>query len=214
MKFKKIIAATIAAALSVSAVAVSASAYEFGTKNRLAWDPEVLVPAEEFAELAEKPVITLTLETREMPDGYYCVKPCWDGATGWEFIKDESATAPAMPETQDSYTIEKDQTTLTFTVPASMIDTIKENGIHFLGYAVNLKTMTLSDTVPGGDAATTTAAEPASTDAPATTTGAAGDVQKPTDDKNQPNTGIEGVAVIAGIAVIAAGAIVVSKKRK
>lgn len=209
MKLKKLIASTVAAALSVSAVAVSASAYEFGTKNRLAWDPEVLVPAEEFAELAEKPVITLTLETREMPDGYYCVKPCWDAENGWDFIMDETDNCPAMPDAKDSYTIEKDQTTLTFTVPERMIPTIKENGIHFLGYAVNLLTMTLSAEVPGAPAAS----DPATSDQ-APETSAAGDTNEPTNDKNSPDTGVEGVAVVAGIAVIAAGAIVISKKRK
>ena len=35
-----------------------------------------------------------------------------------------------------------------------------------------------------------------------------------TDDKNTPDTGVEGVAVEAGIAVLAAGAIIVAKKRK
>lgn len=205
MKLKRLIASTIAAALSVSAVAVSASAYDFGTQNRLAWDPEVLVPAEEFAELAEKPVITLTLETREMPDGYYCVKPCWDAETGWDFIMDETENCPTMPDAKDSYTIEKDQTTLTFTVPDRMIPTIKENGIHFLGYAVNLLSMTLSEK----------SSAPAATDpAPDNSGSVEGDTQQPTGDKNIADTGIEGVAVVAGIAVIAAGAIVISKKRK
>ena len=209
MKLKRLIASTVAAALSVSAVAVSASAYDFGTKNRLAWDPEVLVPAEEFAELAEKPVITLTLETREMPDGYYCVKPCWDAENGWDFIMDETDTCPTMPEAKDSYTIEKDQTTLTFTVPERMIPTIQENGIHFLGYAVNLLTMTLSE-----EAAASAPANDPTDDNKAPEADAAGDTNQPTGDKNSPDTGVEGVAVVAGIAVIAAGAMVISKKRK
>ena len=42
----------------------------------------------------------------------------------------------------------------------------------------------------------------------------AGDTTQSTDDKNSPDTGVEGVAVVAGLAVIAAGAIVVAKKRK
>ena len=208
MKLKRLIATAVAAALSVSAVAVSASAYEFGTKNRLAWDPEVLVPAEEFAELAEKPVITLTLETREMPDGYYCVKPCWDAENGWDFIMDETPNAPAMPDAKDSYTIEKDQTTLTFTVPERMIPTIQENGIHFLGYAVNLLTMTLSAEAANDAPANEPAADDNNTAEPA------GDTTAPVADKNSPDTGVEGVAVVAGIAVIAAGALVISKKRK
>lgn len=208
MKLKRLIASAVAAALSVSAVAVSASAYEFGTKNRLAWDPEVLVPAEEFAELAEKPVITLTLETREMPDGYYCVKPCWDAENGWDFIMDETPNAPAMPDAKDSYTIEKDQTTLTFTVPERMIPTIQENGIHFLGYAVNLLTMTLSAEAANDAPANEPAVDDNNTAEPA------GDTTTPVADKNSPDTGVEGVAVVAGIAVIAAGAMVISKKRK
>lgn len=42
----------------------------------------------------------------------------------------------------------------------------------------------------------------------------AGDTTQNTGDKTTPDTGVEGVAVVAGIAVIAAGAIVVAKKRK
>ena len=43
---------------------------------------------------------------------------------------------------------------------------------------------------------------------------AAGDVNQPTADKNSPDTGIEGVAVVAGLAVVAALGVVVAKKRK
>lgn len=41
-----------------------------------------------------------------------------------------------------------------------------------------------------------------------------GDTSAPTTDKNTPDTGVEGVAAVAGIAVLAAGAIIVAKKRK
>ncbi len=44
--------------------------------------------------------------------------------------------------------------------------------------------------------------------------GGNGDTNATTPDKNTPDTGVEGVAVVAGIAVLAAGAIVVAKKRK
>ncbi|HBH94425.1 MAG TPA: hypothetical protein DDX91_01640 [Ruminococcaceae bacterium] len=72
--------------------------------------------------------------------------------------------------------------------------------------AVTFTISGISDNEANGDA----------TEAPEgdTTTGAAGDVNKPSTDKNQPNTGVEGVAVVAGLAVLAAGAIVVAKKRK
>ncbi len=45
-----------------------------------------------------------------------------------------------------------------------------------------------------------------STDAPAT--------DAPATDKTSPDTGVEGVAAVAGLAVVAAGAVVLSKKRK
>lgn len=210
MKLKRLIASTVAAVLSVTAVAASASAYDFGTQNRLSWDPAVDVPAEEFAELAEKPVITLTFETREMPDGWYGIKPCYDAESGWDFVTDASNQAE-LTEGKDCYLIQKEQTTMSFTVPEAMIPVIKENGIHFLGYAVNLKTMTLSAAASGD-----TPTEPAGTDAPAgTEPNAGGDTQTPTGgDKTNADTGVEGVAVVAGLAIISAGAIIVSKKRK
>lgn len=43
---------------------------------------------------------------------------------------------------------------------------------------------------------------------------AAGDTNTATPDKNNADTGVEGVAAVAGIAIIAAGAIVIAKKRK
>ncbi|MBQ8171901.1 MAG: NPXTG-anchored protein [Oscillospiraceae bacterium] len=43
---------------------------------------------------------------------------------------------------------------------------------------------------------------------------ASGDVNAPTTDKQSPDTGVEGVAAVAGVAVLAAGAVLVSKKRK
>ncbi len=59
-------------------------------------------------------------------------------------------------------------------------------------------------------------AAPAETEAAATDAAApAGDANAPaTADKNNADTGVEGVAAIAGIAIVAAGAVIVSKKRK
>ena len=60
----------------------------------------------------------------------------------------------------------------------------------------------------GGDAAAED--DGAATEAPAAT----GNTSTTTSDKNNADTGVEGVAVVAGIAVLAAGAIVIAKKRK
>ena len=61
------------------------------------------------------------------------------------------------------------------------------------------------------------AAEAPAEDAPAADTSApaAGDVAGATDSsKGSPDTGVEDVAVVAGLAIVAAGAVLVSKKRK
>ena len=55
--------------------------------------------------------------------------------------------------------------------------------------------------------------EPEQTQAPASTE-AAGDVNQPVADKNNADTGIEGVAAVAGLAVVATLGVVVAKKRK
>lgn len=54
----------------------------------------------------------------------------------------------------------------------------------------------------------------AATDTTANDTAVAGDTTTATADKASPDTGVEGVAVIAGIALVATGAIIATKKRK
>ena len=73
--------------------------------------------------------------------------------------------------------------------------------------------MTVNFTVSGIEASsepTTDATTDAATEAPA------GDANNApsTSDKNNADTGVEGVAAVAGVAIIAAGAIIIAKKRK
>lgn len=69
-----------------------------------------------------------------------------------------------------------------------------------------------AETTAAPSAEETTQAAPAETTAaPAQ---AAGDTNTATADKNNADTGIEGVAAVAGLAVLAAGAVVIAKKRK
>ena len=89
-----------------------------------------------------------------------------------------------------------------------------------LGHVQGLKSLTIAYSAPdaapaedeGGDAAP---AEDEGTAAPAEDEGTAGtgNTSAPTTDKQNANTGVEGVAVVAGLAIIAAGAVVVAKKR-
>ena len=67
---------------------------------------------------------------------------------------------------------------------------------------------TATDDTASDDAATDDSAD-TTTDAASTTDGAAA-----AGDKTTPDTGVEGVAAVAGLAIVATGAVIVSKKRK
>ena len=90
-------------------------------------------------------------------------------------------------------------------------DTSKDAPIDAAGFSFD-DTLSVTFTVSGiggGDAAaddtaaTTGDAATADAEAPAATT----------DGKGSPDTGVEGIAVVAGVAALAAGAVIVSKKR-
>lgn len=231
MKFKKLVASTVAAVLSVSAVAVTASAYDIpASKQILDW-VAVNIPAEEFADLsADNPYITIEVAKDINPDGYHCVKPILND---WTPMFEESMTKFASrfaksPNFNDSsYSVasgddETDEANkfeyskVTFEVPASMIDTVKAEGMSIAGKGAKATKIYVATEKPtvfydvDGNVLTDGASSTPSGDNNST----AGDVNQTTGDKNSPDTGVEGVAVVAGIAVIAAGAIVISKKRK
>ena len=89
-------------------------------------------------------------------------------------------------------------------------DTSKDAPIDAAGFSFDDSlsvTFTVSGTGMGA------AADDTATDA---TTGDAADdtATTTTPDKGSPDTGVEGIAAVAGVAVLAAGAVLVSKKRK
>ena len=88
-------------------------------------------------------------------------------------------------------------------------DTSKDAPIDAAGFSFD-DSLSVTFTVSGtgmGAAADDTAAD-------ATTGEAADDTATTTPDKGSPDTGVEGIAAVAGVAVLAAGAVLVSKKRK
>ena len=88
-------------------------------------------------------------------------------------------------------------------------DTSKDAPIDAAGFSFD-DSLSVTFTVSGtgmGAAADDTASD-------ATTGDAADDTATTTPDKGSPDTGVEGIAAVAGVAVLAAGAVLVSKKRK
>jgi len=91
-------------------------------------------------------------------------------------------------------------------------DTSKDAPIDAAGFSFD-DTLSVTFTISGtgmGDAAASddNAADAATVDAEAPADNAAA-----SDGKGSPDTGVEGIAVVAGVAALAAGAVIVSKKR-
>ena len=89
-------------------------------------------------------------------------------------------------------------------------DTSKDAPIDAAGFSFDdSQSVTFTASVTGMGAS----ADDTATDA---TTGDAADdtATTTTPDKGSPDTGVEGIAAVAGVAVLAAGAVLVSKKRK
>lgn len=200
MKATKILAGITAAAAALT-MSAAVSAYDFGDKNLgKNWSINAQISPSEFADLTEDSYVTITFEADQAEEEYWSIKPM---DASWVFIDPNGVGGPELAEGKDAYPVQKEDTSITFKVPADMIDSIKEGGMIFLGHSITLKTMTISNEAP---AAPETQAP---VDAPS-----AGDTAAPTPDKGNADTGVEGVGVIAAIALISSAAVIIARKRK
>ncbi len=195
---KKIISAVLASALTATALTAAVSAYDFGGKDLgKNWSINVQVPASEFADLTADSYVTVEFDADQAEEEYWSIKPM-DSA--WTFIDPNGVGGPELAEGKDAYPLQKEDTSITFKVPADVVDSIKTGGMVFIGHSITLKTLTVSSEAPV-------------TEAPATETAPAGDANTSAGDKTNADTGVEGVAAVAAIAVIAGAAVVICKKR-
>lgn len=195
------IAAASAAAMTMTAVA---SAYDLGDKYLgLSWGTNVTIPASEFADLTADSYVTVTYTPNLDDDGekeeYWSIKPM---DSSWTFIDPNGEGGPELAEGKDAYPVESDSSSITFKVPADMVDSIKEGGMIIIGHKVTLHELTISDkapdTTPSGGNENNTDTNPPTGD---------------TGTNENPKTGIEGVAIAAGAALLAAAAVAVCKKK-
>lgn len=211
---KKIVSVVTAAA-AFAALSVSASAYSINTDLGFGWSASVVVPAEEFENVTENTTITITYKTNpalaSMPgQEYWCIKPHrQDLEAGWLFMDDW--TGVTLSEGKDSYTVDVESSEIKFRLSANnttvngeevcgSLEAAKINGIAFMGHGVELLEMTFSDEPLNNEPAAPTATPDNSSTATTPAT-------------QNPNSGVEGVAAIAGTAALALGAMIVSKKR-
>ncbi len=147
MKIRKILSVMAAAVVAVSALAVSASAYELNKDLKTGWSISTTIPGSEFAEITEDSVITLTYTADpsivDMPGhDYWVIKPMINDA-GWPLVENIKGLEPS--EDGSSYVVPVDGTEVKFCFPAETIEHIQLAGIAFMGHGVTLGELTVSN---------------------------------------------------------------------
>lgn len=210
MKKTRIFAAVAASAVAAAALTAAASAYSLGDKPLgKNWSLNVTVPAEAFEELTADNYVTITFTPDADEEEYWSIKPM---DSSWTFIDENGEGGPELADGKDAYPVESDWTSITFKVPADFVDNIKEGGMIIIGHSLTLHELTISNEAPAGTGSDST---DDSTDSTADSTdNGTGSTSAATDDKGNADTGVEGVAAIAGIALLASAAVVISRKRK
>lgn len=193
----------ITAAAAVAAISATAGAYSINKDLGFGWSNSVTIGAEEFANVTPDTTVTITYNVNESladMDGqdYWCIKPMVNDA-GWPFIS--TLNGAVLSEGGDSYTLEMDSSSISFTIPADQLELLQNAGMAIMGHGIELLEMTFSDEpAPAEDsaAAETPAETPAETTAPT---------------KGNPDTGVSGIASVAGAAVIAAGVLFATRRK-
>lgn len=196
MKKTRIFTAIAATAVAATALTAAVSAYSLEDYELLSWNDHKMVPAEVFADITADSTITITFDTDPLGD-YWCVKPTVNDPNGWTWILDYADASDGdysalINGGGDAFEAEN-KTSVTFKVPAGAVEPLKEYGMPILGHNVTLHELTISAGAPAGG------------------TPAGGSAEG---DKGSPETGVEGVAVVAGVALLASAAVVISRKRK
>ncbi len=193
MNIKKILAATAASVVAVSAMAVVASAAEITVPaNATAWaDVEIFADYDALSKL---------LDDGKTPEDIETIVLKSDGsAVGIGYHAADADLTWTQPTDSD----ENAWFTDTLTLNASDISLTKDKA-YLKAFGNNIEdpaVLTVTFTYKTADAAPSDSEskpEESKTDAPA----------------NNVNTGVEGVAAVVGVAAVAAGAMIVSKKRK
>ena len=217
---KKLIS-VITAAAAVAAISATAGAYSINKDLGFGWSTSATIGAEEFANVTPDTTVTITYNVNESladMDGqnYWCIKPMVNDA-GWPFIS--TLNGAVLSEGGDSYTLEMDSDSMSFTIPADQLELLQTAGMAVMGHGIELLEMTFSDEpvaapsdsaenaeTPAEDSAP--AETPAEDSAPAETPA---ETTAPT--KGNPDTGVSGIAAVAGAAVIAAGVLFTTRRK-
>lgn len=225
---KKLIS-VITAAAAVAAISATAGAYSINKDLGFGWSTSATIGAEEFANVTPDTTVTITYDINESladMDGqnYWCIKPMVNDA-GWPFIS--TLNGAVLSEDGDSYALEMDSDSMSFTIPADQLELLQTAGMAVMGHGIELLEMTFSDepvAAPAETAAPSDSAENAETPTEEPTVGetvapsdSTENVETPAETtaptKGNPDTGVSGIAAIAGAAVIAAGVLFTTRRK-
>lgn len=185
------------AAAAVAAISITADAYSINKDLGFGWSASATISAEEFADITPDTTVTFTynvnqdLASMEGHD-YWCIKPMVNDA-GWPFIS--TLNGAVLSEGGDSYVIEPDSSSMSFTIPADQLELLQNAGMAVMGHGIELLEMTFSDEPTAPAEAVTKGTAPADT------------------TKGNPDTGVSGIAATASAAVIAAGVLFAARKK-
>lgn len=205
----------ITAAAAVAAISATAGAYSINKDLGFGWSTSVTIGAEEFADVTPDTTVTITYNVNESladMDGqnYWCIKPMVNDA-GWPFIS--TLNGAVLSEGGDSYTLEMDSDSMSFTIPADQLELLQNAGMAVMGHGIELLEMTFSDDEPVA-APTDSAENAADVETPAEDSAAAEIPAETTAPaKGNPDTGVSGIAAVAGAAVIAAGVLFATRRK-
>lgn len=150
MKLKKIAAAITAACTLLSAVAVSAFAYDVNKNFKTGWSINTTIPASEFEELTADSVIKITYTAdpslaEKADHSYWVIKPMINDA-GWPFIQDiVCGKGMALSESGDSYSLDVDGTEAQFSITGDSVEHLKTAGMALMGHGITLETFTIDN---------------------------------------------------------------------
>ncbi len=191
----------VTAAAAFAALSVSASAYTIDVDLGFGWSANTTIPGEEFDDATTDTTITFTYEANkalaDMPgQEYWCIKPMINDE-GWPFL--ENAIGVELSEGGDSIPVDVEGNSVSFKLNEEDLEHVKIAGMALMGHGVKLLEMTLSNEAAAPAPADNTPAAPAD-NAPAASA--------------NPDSGVESLAVVAGVGALALGAMIVAKKRK
>lgn len=239
MKISKIFAGIAAASVAVSAMAVSAFAFDMNTEYTGGWSASTTIPKAEFEAIGGDVKVVLEVERHDPPvgEGNYLLKPM-NICVSWDQITDQLTSDTAVAKEDGFFIVGPDVTSVEFVVPEATWQSFKgyvdadgnEDESAGLAFQVNdviIKSATLSAGSPEGEikryaedeasgimkgeVAAETEAAPAETEAAETT--AAETTAAATTDDAPAKTGNTTAAAIVTVMAVAGAAAVISKKR-